>query len=80
MTYFQNLLNVSFLDLIQKHRGITAFVVERDTPGLIIGKKEDKVRRLQTNKQMDNFRQMRWMDIDNTLYQTDGLKDIRLIG
>ena len=27
----------------QGYRGITAFVVERDTPGLSLGKKEDKL-------------------------------------
>lgn len=31
------------VDFSQKHRGITCFLVERDTPGLTIGKKEDKL-------------------------------------
>eukprot|EP00286_Rhodomonas_abbreviata_P019751 CAMPEP_0181309298 /NCGR_PEP_ID=MMETSP1101-20121128/11939_1 /TAXON_ID=46948 /ORGANISM="Rhodomonas abbreviata, Strain Caron Lab Isolate" /LENGTH=394 /DNA_ID=CAMNT_0023415773 /DNA_START=381 /DNA_END=1565 /DNA_ORIENTATION=- len=30
-------------DFSKKHRGITAFIVERDNPGLHIGKKEDKL-------------------------------------
>ena len=28
---------------LQKHRGISAFVVDKGTPGLSLGKKEDKV-------------------------------------
>ena len=28
---------------VQGYRGITCFIVERDTPGLIIGKPEDKL-------------------------------------
>lgn len=31
------------VDPTQKHKGIMAFVVDRDTPGLSIGKKEDKL-------------------------------------
>jgi len=31
------------VDPTQKHRGILSFVVDRDTPGLSIGKKEDKL-------------------------------------
>ena len=31
------------LSLLQKHRGITAFMIEKDTPGLEVGMKEDKV-------------------------------------
>lgn len=31
------------LDRSKKHRGITAFVIPRDTPGLSVGKKEDKM-------------------------------------
>jgi len=30
-------------DFDKKHKGITAFVVERDNPGLAVGKKEDKL-------------------------------------
>lgn len=30
-------------DFSKKHRGITAFVVEKDNPGMTIGKKEDKL-------------------------------------
>ena len=29
---------------LQKHRGISAFVVDKGTPGLSLGKKEDKVK------------------------------------
>ena len=32
-----------FLFYLQKHRGISAFVVDKGTPGLSLGKKEDKV-------------------------------------
>ena len=31
------------VDLSKKHRGITAFIVERETPGVVVGKKEDKL-------------------------------------
>jgi alkylation response protein AidB-like acyl-CoA dehydrogenase len=31
------------VDLSKKHRGITAFIVEKETPGIIVGKKEDKL-------------------------------------
>jgi alkylation response protein AidB-like acyl-CoA dehydrogenase len=31
------------LDPAKGHRGITAFIVERDTPGFVVGKKEDKL-------------------------------------
>lgn len=31
------------VDFEAKHRGITAFIVERNNPGIKIGKKEDKV-------------------------------------
>eukprot|EP00927_Polykrikos_kofoidii_P061248 TRINITY_DN56106_c0_g1_i1.p1 TRINITY_DN56106_c0_g1~~TRINITY_DN56106_c0_g1_i1.p1 ORF type:complete len:455 (-),score=92.07 TRINITY_DN56106_c0_g1_i1:258-1622(-) len=31
------------IDPSKGHRGITAFIVERDNPGLIVGKKEDKL-------------------------------------
>jgi alkylation response protein AidB-like acyl-CoA dehydrogenase len=31
------------VDISQGHRGITAFIVDKDTPGLVIGKKEKKM-------------------------------------
>jgi butyryl-CoA dehydrogenase len=31
------------VDLSKKHRGITAFIVEKETQGVIVGKKEDKL-------------------------------------
>ncbi|MBI2485789.1 MAG: acyl-CoA dehydrogenase [Deltaproteobacteria bacterium] len=31
------------VDLSKKHHGITAFIVEKETPGVIVGKKEDKL-------------------------------------
>ena len=41
---FQGLfLVMANVDFAKKHKGITCFAVERGTPGLIIGKKEDKV-------------------------------------
>lgn len=30
-------------DPSQGHKGITCFIIDRDTPGLVIGKKEDKL-------------------------------------
>ena len=36
-------IDIHISHILQGYRGITTFVVDRDTPGLSVGKKEDKL-------------------------------------